>query len=559
MEIDIRELNRDFPYEIGNDLKYIDTIDRGAFGTVLHVLDIKSNEEIAVKVINKIGESLNYIEKKKEEMSILKKLNHPNIVKFYGLIETNNQLLIKMEYIKYGTLKHWIKNKENISEEEASIILGKILSAVEYLHSKQICHRDIKPENIMISKKNDLNSIKIIDFGLSNKNFNNLINNDYSGTYIYMAPELIEKKLYFISVDIWSIGILMFILLNKGKHPFYKKGDNAKKIAEKINKGNIEFYENISPMARHLILKLLEPNPSWRYTASQALKHPWITRNFDDVPPQTFNELLVKSNNKEILKNLLYICLFFNYFRKKDNFKLLTNKKKETFTKDEYDNENYLENETDNVIFYIRHREKANSVFSRNKVLLNQKQKQKLDKIGHKKSSIGLPNNILSILQKYKVNSNYFKLNHQNTNIMKYSNNIFNKNNSSKRIKGFKLIKNSIKTSDFTPIKNRVHNNIKFSLSNEKISEESKIKKIPIETSKNNYQYLSCKKLFSNNLPKIIKPKKLNLIKKYSKVEFSLNNIENSNTIALILPNIGSVTKQTENSKISGKSPIKKI
>ena len=228
MEIDIRELNRDFPYEIGNDLKYIDTIDRGAFGTVLHVLDIKSNQEIAVKVINKVGESLNYIEKKKEEMSILRKLNHPNIVKFYGFIETNNQFLIKMEYIKYGNLKYWIENKENISEEEASIILRKILSAVEYLHSKQICHRDIKPENIMISKKNDLNSIKIIDFGLSYKNFNNLINNDYSGTYIYMAPELIEKKLYFISVDIWSIGILMFILLNKGKHPFYIKGDIIK-------------------------------------------------------------------------------------------------------------------------------------------------------------------------------------------------------------------------------------------------------------------------------------------------------------------------------------------
>ena len=126
MEIDIRELNRDFPYEIGNDLKYIDTIDRGAFGIVLHVLDIKSNEEIAVKVINKIGKSLNYIEKKKEEISILKKLNHPNILKIYGFIETNNQLLIKMEYIKYGTLKHWIKNKDKISEEEASKILSKI-------------------------------------------------------------------------------------------------------------------------------------------------------------------------------------------------------------------------------------------------------------------------------------------------------------------------------------------------------------------------------------------------------------------------------------------------
>ena len=558
MEIDIRELNRDFPYEIGNDLKYIDTIDRGAFGTVLHVLDIKSNQEIAVKVINKVGESLNYIEKKKEEMSILRKLNHPNIVKFYGFIETNNQFLIKMEYIKYGNLKYWIENKENISEEEASIILRKILSAVEYLHSKQICHRDIKPENIMISKKNDLNSIKIIDFGLSYKNFNNLINNDYSGTYIYMAPELIEKKLYFISVDIWSIGILMFIILNKGKHPFYKKGDNADKIAEIIKKGNIKFYENISPMAKHLVLKLLEPNPSWRYTASQALKHPWITRNFNDVPPQTFNELLVKSNNKEILKNLLYTCLFFNYFRKKENLKFLTNNKKEAFKGDGYENEKNIENEMDYDLFYIKFREKTNSVFSRNKLLINQKHKNIIDKIGYKKNSIGLSNNISTIFQKYKSNNNYFKFNHQNTIITKYSNNIFKKNNSSKSIKGFKLSKNSLRTTDFTPIKKRLHNNIKISLSNEKINEESGAKKNSLETSKNIYNYLSSKKLF-NNLPKIIKPKKLNLINKYSKDEFSLNNIENSNFIPLILPNIGVITKQRENSKIPGKSPIKKL
>ena len=558
MEIDIRELNRDFPYEIGNDLKYIDTIDRGAFGTVLHVLDIKSNQEIAVKVINKVGESLNYIEKKKEEMSILRKLNHPNIVKFYGFIETNNQFLIKMEYIKYGNLKYWIENKENISEEEASIILRKILSAVEYLHSKQICHRDIKPENIMISKKNDLNSIKIIDFGLSYKNFNNLINNDYSGTYIYMAPELIEKKLYFISVDIWSIGILMFILLNKGKHPFYKKGDNADKIAEIIKKGNIKFYENISPMAKHLVLKLLEPNPSWRYTASQALKHPWITRNFNDVPPQTFNELLVKSNNKEILKNLLYTCLFFNYFRKKENLKFLTNNKKEAFKGDGYENEKNMENEMDYDLFYIKFREKTNSVFSRNKLLINQKHKNIIDKIGYKKNSIGLSNNISTIFQKYKLNNNYFKFSHQNTIITKYSNNIFKKNNSSKSIKGFKLSKNSLRTTDFTQIKKRLHNNIKISISNEKINEESKTKKNSLETSKNIYNYLSSKKLF-NNLPKIIKPKKLNLINKYSKDEFSLNNIENSNFIPLILPNIGVITKQRENSKIPGKSPIKKL
>ena len=108
MEIDITELKRKFPYELGPGLKYLETIDHGAFGTVLHVLDLASNEDMAIKVINKNG--LSGINKMKEEISILRKLNHPNIVKFFGYTETNNQLLIKMEYIKFGTLKFWIKH-----------------------------------------------------------------------------------------------------------------------------------------------------------------------------------------------------------------------------------------------------------------------------------------------------------------------------------------------------------------------------------------------------------------------------------------------------------------
>jgi serine/threonine protein kinase len=253
----------------------------------------------------------------KEEISILRQLNHENIVKFFGFLETNNQLLIKMEFIKYGTLSKWIKNHKKISEEDASIILNQVLSAVIYLHSKQICHRDIKPENIMLSNENDLHSIKIIDFGLSRQNFDKLVHNDYCGTYIYMAPEQIEKKLYFISVDIWSIGILMFMLLNNGKHPFYIKGDNRKDYDKKIKSCQIKFYNKVSPMAKHLILKLLEPNPSWRYTGAQAIKHPWITRNKEDEVPLTFNEILSKSNNKKMARDLFNICLFMNYFSKK--------------------------------------------------------------------------------------------------------------------------------------------------------------------------------------------------------------------------------------------------
>ena len=314
------ELTSQFPYEIGIDFKYIETIDHGAFGTVIHVIEISTNKDMAIKVINKSNSRTSLIKKIKEEISILKKLNHENIVKFFGFFETLNQLLIKMEYVKYGTLSKWMKNNKKISEQEASIILKQIFSAIEYLHGKQICHRDIKPENIMLSKENDLNSIKIVDFGLSASNFDKLINHDYCGTYIYMAPEQIEKKLYFISVDIWSIGILMFMLLNNGKHPFYVKGIERKDFNKKIQSCKINFYNKISPMAKHLIFKLLEPNPSWRYNASQAIKHPWITRNKYDEVPLTFNEILHKSNMKKIGRNLLGVVLFLNYFAKNKIF-----------------------------------------------------------------------------------------------------------------------------------------------------------------------------------------------------------------------------------------------
>jgi hypothetical protein len=114
--------------------------------------------------------------------------------------------------------------------------------------------------------------------------------------------------------------------LNNGKHPFYIKGDKRGDYAKKIKEGKIYFYNKVSPMAKHLILKLLEPNPSWRYTGAQAIKHPWITRNKNNDVPLTFNEILVKSNNKKIMKDLFNISLFMNYFSKKRKYKFNINK-----------------------------------------------------------------------------------------------------------------------------------------------------------------------------------------------------------------------------------------
>ena len=531
MEIDIHEFNRGFPYGIDSDLKFIEKVDCGAFGTVLHVFDKKMDKEIAVKVISKVKRSPSYINKVKEEISILKKLQHPNIVKFYGFLEANSQLLVKMEYIKYGTLKHWMKNREKISEEEASTILRNILSAIEYLHSRQICHRDLKPENIMLSRENDLDSIKIVDFGLSTSNLNKLINNDYCGTYIYMAPELIEKKLYFISVDMWSIGILMFMLLNKGKHPFYIKGDRREKIADKIKNVKLKFDEKITPLAKHLILKLLEPNPSWRYTASQAIKHPWITRNFNDTPPITFNESLIKSNNKNILKSLFFACLFFNYFKKQQNLESLTpsNRKKKFFDVDISDEEEKNTNNDENDLFKFKLKEKPLYLNSRNKVPSSQKHKKLSSEDIYPYSQLDKDKNLFILLHKIQTKK------HKSNLKLKRKNSVPSKERKSHIQKNIKLIKSiekkrnkSIDMILYTPIKQQ-----DFSINSHKVNEECKNKLLTVFKKNNNniFRHLSDKKV-REDLPK--------LHIKFPTKNITLNNIENSNATLspIILPSL---------------------
>ena len=320
MEIYIDDLTKNIKSELeDDDLIFIEDIGQGAFGKVIHCKDKKTNKDLSVKIINKINLNLSLIEKVKQEISILKKIEHPNIVKYYGQTETPAHFYIKMEYLKNGTLKEWMTRQNRITEENSSLIIRKILSAVAYLHSNQICHRDIKPENIMLSRENDLNSIKLIDFGLSVENFGNLSNNDYCGTYIYMAPEEIERKSYYISVDIWSIGIIMYMLLNDCKHPFYnsKKQETKEEYINKIkNKNSLIFINKISYMAKHLLKKLLEPNPTCRYTAANALKHPWITRNCDDEIPLTFSDILINRNNIQNAKDIILINIFLNHMNK---------------------------------------------------------------------------------------------------------------------------------------------------------------------------------------------------------------------------------------------------
>lgn len=314
MEICLNEIQRSPFEDLSPSFTYIETIANGAFGTVGLAENTKTKQQVAVKILNKSIFKLDTA-KIKEEIIILKQLNHPNIVKFYDYIETTNNIFIIMEYISKTTLKTFItQHKGHISEEMASIIMKHLLNAIQYIHSKNICHRDIKPENIMFGDINDLSSLKLIDFGLSAQHNEYFMKPEFCGTFIYMSPEQIENKTYTQCVDIWSAGVILYLLLNKGMHPFYVEGDSKKKYITKIKACEFkQIKSSSSQMAMKMLKVMLEPNPQIRISAQTALKHPWITRRmFDDIPRNVI-ESLTQSSIQHKVQNIFILALFIKY------------------------------------------------------------------------------------------------------------------------------------------------------------------------------------------------------------------------------------------------------
>lgn len=315
IEISIEELqkppNTYSPFD--NLYTKICDLGEGAFGKVIKAIDNSTREELAIKILPKKHNNYKILMR---EVNILKNLSHPNIVKFENFVETDNYIYIVMEYLRGGTLKEYIQNnKESISEDTVRIIIKQLLSAAYYLHNEcDVCHRDIKPDNIMLNEPNDINSIKLLDFGLSSDSFENKSFVDNCGTLIYMAPEQIDNYSYSKSVDIWSIGIITFMMLFQGKHPFYSHGDDTKTIIHKLKKGNIHYHKNcknkLTPISTDFIEKILNKIPSYRYTAKLALNHPWITnKKYDEIPVNLYEKFRIREYKKKM--NFLFCTVLF--------------------------------------------------------------------------------------------------------------------------------------------------------------------------------------------------------------------------------------------------------
>jgi calcium-dependent protein kinase len=214
------------------------------------------------------------------EISILRMMDHPNIVKLHEFYEDEVSFYIVTEFVPGGELFDYIVNSGSISEVIAAQFMQQILSAVAYCHDNNIIHRDIKPENLLLDRRGPEAIVKMIDFGTSvivqeNSSYIRKIKNSN-----YTAPEVLKTGSYNEKCDIWSCGVILFILLS-GRPPFFARKEEEivkKVIAGKYSTDGPE-WERVSTMALNLLKRMLEPNPKKRITARAALEDSWITYN----------------------------------------------------------------------------------------------------------------------------------------------------------------------------------------------------------------------------------------------------------------------------------------
>ena len=260
-------------YEIGK------VIGKGAYATVKICKNKITQEKFAMKIYEK--KILNDNIKNKcilREIEILKKLNHPNIVKLYDTIISDKNILLIQELVNGISLRDFynkeIRNQKNISEKKykiLTILFKQIFSAFDYIHKKNIFHRDIKLENILLTKNYE---IKIIDFGFGLYNPRNYLQKFFCGTPNYMAPEIIMKKEYDgQKADMWSLGILLYKLFC-ADFPF--KGKDEKDLYRHIIKGKYKIKEYVPDLIKIIIDKILRPKPYQRINCDQILQSRWF-------------------------------------------------------------------------------------------------------------------------------------------------------------------------------------------------------------------------------------------------------------------------------------------
>lgn len=253
----------------------------GSFGYVRLATNKASGQQRAIKTVKKstITKDLREREKFVAEIDIMRRLDHPNIVKLYEFYEDENNYHLVTEYLQGGELFDFIIQSKMLSEPLAATFMLQLLGAIAYCHSNNIVHRDLKPENLLLDSRLDNPNIKVIDFGTSGLLERNRQMKQRYGTSYYIAPEVLSGN-YNEKCDVWSCGVILYILLC-GKPPFYGRNDEAILRRVKLGDYSLEGAEwtTVTEGAKALIRRLLNKNSATRISAAEAVQDIWLRNN----------------------------------------------------------------------------------------------------------------------------------------------------------------------------------------------------------------------------------------------------------------------------------------
>lgn len=275
------------PFALQYDLQ--DKLGKGQFATVYRAINRKTGQECAAKVMikaNLTAEDLAALTVEVQAMRLLQ--GHPNFVQFYDFFDEKDNFILCMELITGGELFDRICEKAKYTEREARELIRQLTTAIAFAHAKGVAHRDLKPENILLKNRTDDTNIKLADLGFAKLYTpQNTLMSTPCGTPGYVAPEILSGRPYESKVDIWSAGVIFYILMC-GYPPFASENDHQKELFAQIREGRYEFHAAewgvVSDGAKDLIRHILEIDPAKRYTAEQILRHPWMQADATAIP-----------------------------------------------------------------------------------------------------------------------------------------------------------------------------------------------------------------------------------------------------------------------------------
>jgi calcium-dependent protein kinase len=282
-----KDIRKDYKFDIEHDRIGAP----GQFGYAVRAIHISSGEKRAIKIVSKArfirgNDELKrraYFAQLRDEITVMKRMKHDNIIHFYDVYEDNFTLYVVMELCIGGELFDRIKSIGSYSEKDASIVLRQLCCALNYMHCHNIAHCDLKPDNFLFLTQSSDSPIKIIDFGMSKFCRSGTYFKTLCGTPYYVAPEVLRGR-YNQHSDMWSLGVVMFVMIF-GYPPFYAEEDDE--IFKLVKHGFRPITQDgygphfpidipCSQSAKDLMAKMLTLNVAERITASEALDHPWL-------------------------------------------------------------------------------------------------------------------------------------------------------------------------------------------------------------------------------------------------------------------------------------------